>query len=277
MRRVRPHRRRQVDAARRRDRAGAALHRRRRCDGDVLLDGASIVDAAAARARPRRRATSARTRPPGSSPTRSRRSWPTAWSSSGCRPTRCAGGSRRRSTCSASPTCARRDLRTLSGGQQQRVAIGVGAHHAPAAARARRADLGARPDRRRGRAGDADPARARPRGHRADGRAPAGAGRAVRRPDGLLDRRRPGLRRRARRRVLARLARSCRRSSSSVGLAGWQPLPLSVRDARRRARRLARPVAPAAGPAAGRRRRSGLRRAVTVAPRRAPSRSARST
>ena len=37
---------------------------------------------------------------------------------------RCAAGSRRRSTCWASPTCARRDLRTLSGGQQQRVAIG---------------------------------------------------------------------------------------------------------------------------------------------------------
>ena len=36
----------------------------------------------------------------------------------------CASGSRRRSTCSASPTCAGAPLRTLSGGQQQRVAIG---------------------------------------------------------------------------------------------------------------------------------------------------------
>ena len=40
------------------------------------------------------------------------------------RRTPCAGGSRRPSTCSASPTSAHRDLRTLSGGQQQRVAIG---------------------------------------------------------------------------------------------------------------------------------------------------------
>ena len=41
-----------------------------------------------------------------------------------CRRRPCASGSRRRSTCSASPTCAHRALRTLSGGQQQRVAIG---------------------------------------------------------------------------------------------------------------------------------------------------------
>ena len=38
---------------------------------------------------------------------------------------RCGAGSRRPSTCSASPTCGRRSLRTLSGGQQQRVAIGA--------------------------------------------------------------------------------------------------------------------------------------------------------
>ena len=59
-----------------------------------------------------------------------------------------------------------RDLRTLSGGQQQRVAIGSVLDHAPAAAGARRADLRARPDRRRGGAGHADPAGARPRGRR---------------------------------------------------------------------------------------------------------------
>ena len=37
---------------------------------------------------------------------------------------RCAGGSRRPSTCSASPTCAPATCARLSGGQQQRVAIG---------------------------------------------------------------------------------------------------------------------------------------------------------
>ena len=43
-----------------------------------------------------------------------------------------------------------RALRTLSGGQQQRVAIGSVLTAPPAHPRARRADLGARPDRRRG-------------------------------------------------------------------------------------------------------------------------------
>ena len=60
----------------------------------------------------------------------------------------------------------------------------LGADHAPAGAGARRADLGARPDRGRGGAGHPDPARARPRRLGADGRAPARAGGAVRRPDG---------------------------------------------------------------------------------------------
>ena len=68
--------------------------------------------------------TSARTRSPGSSPTRSRRSSPTAWSSSACRAARCAAGSRRRSTCSASPTCAAATCAPCRAGQQQRVAIG---------------------------------------------------------------------------------------------------------------------------------------------------------
>ena len=69
-----------------------------------------------------------------------------------CRATRCAGGSRRRSTCSGSPTCGPATCATLSGGQQQRVAHRRRAHDSPAAAGAGRADLGPRPDRRRGRA-----------------------------------------------------------------------------------------------------------------------------
>ena len=93
-------------------------------DGDVLLDGVSIVRHAAARARARDRVRRPEPGRRASSPTPSRRSSPTAWSSSACRPRRCAAGSRRPSTCSASPSCAHRDLRTLSGGQQQRVAIG---------------------------------------------------------------------------------------------------------------------------------------------------------
>ena len=58
----------------------------------------------------------------------------------------------------------------------------LGAHRAPAGPGARRADLGARPDRRRGGARRAAAAGARPRPHRGAGRAPARAGRAVRRP-----------------------------------------------------------------------------------------------
>ncbi len=81
----------------------------------------------------------------------------------------------------------------------------VGADDAPAGAGARRADLGARPHRRRGRPGDARPAGARRRRLRGAGRAPAGAG-ASRSPTGCawcpagrrLGRRRP--RRRAARR-----------------------------------------------------------------------------
>ena len=87
-----------------------------------------------------------------------------------------------------------RPLVTLSGGQQQRVAIGSVLTASPAGAGARRADLGARPGGGRGGAGRAHPARARPRHHRAGGRAPARAGRAVRRPDRAPARRRAAAR-----------------------------------------------------------------------------------
>ena len=113
----------QVDAARRDQRAGARLHRR----------------PAGGRRAPRRRehrctcrrataptssGTSARTRPPASSPTPSRRSWPTGWSSSAST----AATMRRRVEETLDllgiADLRDRDLRTLSGGQQQRVAIG---------------------------------------------------------------------------------------------------------------------------------------------------------
>ena len=83
-----------------------------------------------------------------------------------------------------------RALHELSGGQQQRVAIGSVLTAHPAGAGAGRADLGAGPDRRRGGAGHHHPAGARPRDHRAAGRAPAGAGGAVRRPGAAPGRRR---------------------------------------------------------------------------------------
>ena len=88
---------------------------------------------------------------------------------------RCASGSRRRSTCSASPSCgdaaaARAVRRPAAAGRDRR-----GADRAPARAGARRADLGAGPDRRRGGARRDHPAGARPRRHGAAGRAPARA------------------------------------------------------------------------------------------------------
>ena len=92
---------------------------------------------------------------------------------------------------------------------------------------------------------------ARPRHHRADGRAPARAGRAVRRPGGARARRRPPAGGRRRRPTCWRPPRSRRRSSSS---AGW--------PAGRRCR--CRCATPAAGPAT-------LRRAAGAATRRRSS------
>ena len=76
-----------------------------------------------------------------------------------------------------------------------------GADRAPGGAGAGRADLGAGPDGGRGGAGRDHPAGARPRHHRRGGRAPAGAGRAVRGPAGAADRRRRRGRRAAGRRA----------------------------------------------------------------------------
>ena len=101
-----------------------------------------------------------------SSPTRSRRSSPTGWSSSGC-----PADTMRRRVEETLDLLGIADLRAPRPAHPVRrpAAAGrdrVGAHDAPAPARARRADLGARPDRRRGRAGDADPAGPRPRASR---------------------------------------------------------------------------------------------------------------
>ena len=151
-----------------------------------------------------------------------------------------------------------RDLRTLSGGQQQRVAIGsvLTAHPRvlvldeptsaldPTAAEEVLAaltrlvhDLGVTV---------------------ADGRAPARAGRAVRRPDRPADRRRPGARRARPAEVLA--ASPVVPPVVELGrLAGWDPLPLSVRDARRRGRATSTLGDP---PAARARRRTARRSRV---------------
>ena len=92
-------------------------------DGDVLLDGDSIVHRRRASGRTRS-GTSGRTRPPASSPTRSRRSSPTAWSSSGCRRQTMRRRVEETLDLLGIADLRARDLRTLSGGQQQRVAIG---------------------------------------------------------------------------------------------------------------------------------------------------------
>ena len=194
-RRLRAHRRRQVHPARRRDRAGAALHRRhpvrRRADRRSLGR-----PRAAARARPPRRVR--RPGPGGRLRHRHRRG--------GARLRHGAARPRPRHHAPPGrgdprPARRRRPARARPAHPvRRRAAAGrhrLGADHAPAGPRARRADLGARPDRGRGGARHPDPARARPRAVGADGRAPAGAGGAVRRPDGAAHRRRHGAGRRA--------------------------------------------------------------------------------
>ena len=119
----------------------------------------------------------------------------------------------------------------------------LGAHRPPPGHRARRADLGPRPDRRRGGARDDHPARARPRRHRRRRRAPDRAGAPLRR-----HRR-------------ARLAAGEVRSGLPADAHGRR----RHRPSRRRARSLGRVVAAAA---VGARRRAarprGLRRSLTA-------------
>ena len=111
----------------------------------------------------------------------------------------------------------------------------LGPHPAPPGARPGRADLRARPGRRRGGPRRPAAARPRPRHDGAAGRAPPGARPAVRRPG------RPAARRRGGRAVLGTPADVMAVSPVfppvvDLGrLAGWSPLPLTVRDARRRA------------------------------------------
>ena len=218
--------------------------------GDVLLDGRQHPAPAAARARARRRLRRAgparrlrHRHGRGGARLRHGAARPAA-------ATRCAAGSRRPSTCSGIADLRDRDLRTLSGGQQQRVAIGSVLTMHPRRAGARRADLRARPDRGRGRAGHADPAGPRPRPHRAARRAPAGAGGAVRRPDGACSPATGGCVVGSPADVLA--ASPVVPPIVELGrAAGWSPLPLSVRDAPPAGRRAHARLA-----AAGRRRRA---------------------
>ena len=177
----------------------------------------------AATPRPTRRASwptwsasSARTRWPASSPTPSRRSSPTAWSSWRVPPA--VMRKRVEETLDLLGLAELRD-RPLRDALRRPAAAGrdrLGADRAPAGAGARRADLGARPDRGRGGAGRDHPAGARPRHHGRAGRAPAGAGGAVRRPGAVPGRRRHGGRRAAGR-AAGDQRRSRRRSSSSAG------------------------------------------------------------
>ena len=127
-----------------------------------------------------------------------------------------------------------RDLRTLSGGQQQRGGHRVGADHAPRLLVLDEPTSALDPTAAEEVLATPDPARARPgvsvllAEHRLE------QGRPLRRPDVPDDRGGTGARGRARRAAgrplpvvppIVELGRA----------AGWHPLPLSVRDARRRA------------------------------------------
>ena len=141
-----------------------------------------------------------------------------------------------------------RPLRTLSGGQQQRVAIGAVLTAHPRILVLDEPTSALDPRRRRGGARRAAAAGARPGHDRAARRAPARAGRAVRRPGGRSCRRRAGP-------VVTGDPRPMMATSPvappvvELGrLAGWAPLPLSVRDARRARRAAARRRSPARDP-----------------------------
>ena len=187
MRRLGPHRRRQVDAARRGDRPGAALHRRpavrRRAAGRRehrahAAAGARPPDrlrrpGPARRLRHRHRRGGARLRHGAARAARADDAPP------GRGDPRPAGHRR-----AARPRPAHPVRRPAAAGRDR-----LGPDHAPAAAGARRADLRAGPDRRRGRAGHPDPPGPRRRALGAARRAPAGAGGAVRGPDRAAHRR----------------------------------------------------------------------------------------
>ena len=207
--------------------------------GRVTVDGRDTRDAPAARARRRRRRRRPRTRSRAASPTRSRKSSPTGWSSSRSRPASCASGSRRRSTCSASPSCATARCTSC------RAASCNASRSARCSPRTRRCSCSTSRRRRSTR-----PARKRcwPRSpgwcttsaspcvmaeHRLE-RVVQYADRVVYLPgDGTVVEGEPGRRARTLASVVPPIVELGRR-------AGWQPLPLSVRDARRRRARARR-------------------------------------
>ena len=245
-----------------------------RLTGDVLLDGESIV-----RRPPRERAHVDRLRRPG--PGRRVRD---GHGRGGARLRHGAARPRARHHApprggDPRPAGHRRPARPRPAHPVRRAAAAgrdrLGADDAPAPPRARRAHLGARPDRGRGRAGHPDPARPRPRRLGADGRAPPGARGPVRRPDVPADRRRPGHGGGARRpaRPLAR------RPADRRARPGGRLAPAAADGPRRppalprpgpRARRRADPGVPD-GPAAAHRPRPARRaRPHRGAPRRRP-------
>ena len=257
----RPHRLRQVDAARHGQRAGAALHRWPP-HGTSCVDGRDTRDTTAARAR-----RPGRLRRPGPARRlRHRHRRGGARLRHGAARARAADDARAgrgdpRPARHRRPAAPRR-CATLSGGQQQRVAIGAVLTDAPAGAGARRADLRARPDRRRGGAGTLDPAGPRPRRHRGASPSTGWSGWCSTPTGCCASWRRPGA---VRRPAGADAGASRRRAAGGRARPAGrlEPLPLSVRDARRRAGAAARPARGAPPPA---RARAGRRRAGAAAP-----------
>ena len=141
-------------------------------------------------------------------------------------------GSRRPSTCSVWPRCANRPVADLSGGQQQRVAIGSVLTSHPRVLVLDEPTSALDPVAAEDVLAPSAP-RARPRPDGRAGRAPPRARRPVRRPRRSASRRGPAGAARPAGESCA-TPRSPRRSSSWAG-SPVGPLPLSVRDARRRA------------------------------------------
>ena len=237
-------RRRQVDVPAGGERAGPALHRRpvlRAVWSSTAATRSSTPHASS----PTSSRSCPRTPRRRSSSTASRTSSPTAWRTSGVDPAHMRRRVEEMLDLLDIEPLRRRSVRVALGRRAAARRDRGGARGGAPHPRARRADQPARPAGRRGRGRGPAAARPRPGHDRAARGAPARAGRRLRRPRARL-RARHGRAPASRPSVIRRLAMGP--PVARLGrLVGWDPVPLTVREARRLGGRLAPIELPASG------------------------------